>query len=421
MYPIPENATRVRYLGVSGTAYVMSGITFEDNQSARIKIWAGLTAYGSGAEMCGALQSASGSTPQINCTISSDSAGRYRASLADKGNATTTLDSGSNLASGLHTFDLSWNPTTSTATFVVDNSTTTTQILSGSIFPPLEIRIFGRNNGTGTTTTLNGNQILASCELWKNGTLVRSFVPVRVGSVGYLFDRVSGTLFGNAGSGDFTLGPDTFATGVVPTRMMVLGRDRMYDKEIQYIQSTGTQFIDTGIEADYQMGFEMQFTPFGSSATRMGAMSAAKDSSLNAYTRYYIMQDASNIMIALRTNSGLVSANPALAPGSTDVITASYTPATREASIGGKSTTAASQYSDPWTTGNNFFLFAQKQSAIQYHASTKLYYAKFWKNGVLVRDFISVRKGTTGYLYDKVSKQLFGSAGTGSFTPGPDK
>ena len=33
-------------------------------------------------------------------------------------------------------------------------------------------------------------------------------IPVRVGTVGYLYDRVSGQLFGNAGTGDFVIGPD---------------------------------------------------------------------------------------------------------------------------------------------------------------------------------------------------------------------
>lgn len=44
--------------------------------------------------------------------------------------------------------------------------------------------------------------------VFRSGTLVRSYVPVRVGTVGYLFDRVSGTLFGNAGTGAFVIGPD---------------------------------------------------------------------------------------------------------------------------------------------------------------------------------------------------------------------
>lgn len=42
-------------------------------------------------------------------------------------------------------------------------------------------------------------------------------------------------------------------------------------------------------------------------------------------------------------------------------------------------------------------------------------------NGVLVRDYIPVRVGQTGYLFDNVSKQLFGNAGTGAFVIGPDK
>ena len=46
------------------------------------------------------------------------------------------------------------------------------------------------------------------CEIYDGSTIVRSFVPVRVGQVGYLFDRVSGQLFGNAGTGAFTIGPD---------------------------------------------------------------------------------------------------------------------------------------------------------------------------------------------------------------------
>lgn len=41
-----------------------------------------------------------------------------------------------------------------------------------------------------------------------NGILVRDLIPVRVGNVGYMYDRVSGQLFGNTGTGSFVLGPD---------------------------------------------------------------------------------------------------------------------------------------------------------------------------------------------------------------------
>ena len=43
---------------------------------------------------------------------------------------------------------------------------------------------------------------------FRNNIPLRDFIPVRVGQVGYMYDRVSGTLFGNAGTGSFTLGPD---------------------------------------------------------------------------------------------------------------------------------------------------------------------------------------------------------------------
>ena len=47
-----------------------------------------------------------------------------------------------------------------------------------------------------------------SARILVSGTLVRDFIPVRVGSVGYMYDRVSGRLFGNAGTGSFVVGPD---------------------------------------------------------------------------------------------------------------------------------------------------------------------------------------------------------------------
>lgn len=40
------------------------------------------------------------------------------------------------------------------------------------------------------------------------GTTLFDAIPVRVGTVGYMYDRVSGQLFGNMGTGAFVLGPD---------------------------------------------------------------------------------------------------------------------------------------------------------------------------------------------------------------------
>lgn len=49
----------------------------------------------------------------------------------------------------------------------------------------------------------------------------------------------------------------------------------------------------------------------------------------------------------------------------------------------------------------------------------KLYKFSLTVDNVVVRDFIPVRKGQTGYLYDKVTKKLYGAI-SGNFILGPD-
>lgn len=45
-------------------------------------------------------------------------------------------------------------------------------------------------------------------KIWdENGNLVRSYIPVVKEGVGYMYDKVSGTLFGNTGTGSFIAGP----------------------------------------------------------------------------------------------------------------------------------------------------------------------------------------------------------------------
>ena len=84
-----------------------------------------------------------------------------------------------------------------------------------------------------------------------NGVLVRDYIPVRKGTVGYLYDRVTGKLFGNDGTGDFVVGPD-----VVP---------------VEYIESHGTEWIKIpmaassacDISCDFMRTTFSQSAPFG--------------------------------------------------------------------------------------------------------------------------------------------------------------
>ena len=49
---------------------------------------------------------------------------------------------------------------------------------------------------------------IASFSWRRNGELTLDFIPVRLGNIGYMYDRVSGEFFGNQGTGAFIIGPD---------------------------------------------------------------------------------------------------------------------------------------------------------------------------------------------------------------------
>lgn len=90
--------------------------------------------------------------------------------------------------------------------YVVDNEEKATASVS-SFTTPVTVTILGRNLGDGT---YKGTQLtrLYSFRMYESGVIVRDMIPVRVGQVGYMYDRVSGQLFGNASSGSFALGND---------------------------------------------------------------------------------------------------------------------------------------------------------------------------------------------------------------------
>jgi hypothetical protein len=76
-----------------------------------------------------------------------------------------------------------------------------------SFVTPNTLLLFSNHTTTGGIGGLAEMRVYA-CQIFQNDVLVKDFVPVRIGQVGYMYDTVSGELFGNLGTGDFTLGPD---------------------------------------------------------------------------------------------------------------------------------------------------------------------------------------------------------------------
>ena len=70
------------------------------------------------------------------------------------------------------------------------------------------IYIFGINNNNVRLYGVGTTKRIRRFRLFRGAKDIIDLIPVRVGTVGYMYDRVSKTLFGNAGTGDFVLGPD---------------------------------------------------------------------------------------------------------------------------------------------------------------------------------------------------------------------
>ena len=86
----------------------------------------------------------------------------------------------------------------------INGETLTNQSLPGTLSGNNSVKIFMSDYSGG----LRVGRIYWLKLYDSNGVLSRDFVPIRFGSVGYMYDKVSGQLFGNAGTGDFILGND---------------------------------------------------------------------------------------------------------------------------------------------------------------------------------------------------------------------
>ena len=179
-----------------------------------------------------------------------------------------------------------------------------------------------------------------------------------------------------------------------------------YDAEIEYLESTGTQYVDTGVLPSRDLAFSCRFMCVNIN-TGYGNVFGARYSSGQ---REYILSAWGN-------GFAVVGADRKSAIGITpgNICDVSYD---------GSSTLTIDGTQMTMSTAENFadvgtilaFGIRNGGSPAQL-AATRIYGLSLGA----VRDLVPVRVGTAGYLYDRVSGQLFGNMGTGAFVLGPDK
>lgn len=299
------------------------------------------------------------------------------------------------------------------------------------------LTIFGRN--TGGTVQYTAKMKLYSCEIYDNGTLIRNFIPCKnsSGTIG-LYDIVNSQFYTNVGTGGvFTAGPDVpKSTGV---SINYLGSNKVVDiddvqlqelskdtewifqfvlgsklpsgyTELEYIQSSGTQYIDTGFKPNQDSRvvtkFDMIQTDtawrklWGSGSGSYDLDFALWNAGTTKLQSYYGTKINNTVPI---TDMSLnVDANKNIWKYSGETITFDK---------------------NNFTCAYSMYIFnVNKDDNPKYlPGMMKLYLFKIYDNDVLVRDFIPCKNpsGTIG-LYDSVNNQFYQNAGTGTFIAGPE-
>lgn len=90
--------------------------------------------------------------------------------------------------------------------FVVNGLQYGSNLVDLGFTPTLTTYLFAYNNDNTASNLYKGR--ISQFTITQGVDVVMDLIPVRVGSVGYMYDRVSGQLFGNDGTGDFVVGPD---------------------------------------------------------------------------------------------------------------------------------------------------------------------------------------------------------------------
>lgn len=299
-------------------------------------------------------------------------------------------------------------------TVISDGKSETLTLTNGTFTAPYTLTLFG----THRSSMLCGKQRIYSCQIYDNENLVRDYIPkTDANGTPCMYDKItdkyyynsgSGTLNGIAKNGHIEL-PIQHATWATVKQL--------YKKVIEdlvvldYIESTGTQYIDTGFKpsSNTSIDIDIEMTNSGKANAFYGSRTATKSNSFILFAK----SDGTGFNFYYGTTSTVVNS-----PTGTIIGRFSIQQNANVVTINGVSSTLPAEN---FTGTQNMFLFAAN-TAGAFDTQTdinRIRMCKIYDNGTLVRDYIPVLDASgVACLYDKVTNQLFYNQGTGAFIAG---
>lgn len=182
--------------------------------------------------------------------------------------------------------------------------------------------------------------------------------------------------------------------------------------ELTYIESTGTQYIDTGFKpnSNTRIVADMEIT----SGTTSFLFGARHNSSANATSYSFSMVQISGA--SLRSDFGSVETTVSVSPVQRLAIDKNGNTTT----VNGTTVTATAQ---SFSGSYNLALFTVNTAGTinSTKTSAKLYSCQIYDNGTLVRDFVPCKNsGGVFGLYDLANDVFYHNAGSGTFAAGEE-
>lgn len=282
-----------------------------------------------------------------------------------------------------------------------------------------QYRIFGCLLYAGSGYAANYVKIYKA-RFIKNNKLVKDLIPaIDEDNTGYMFDRISHTFYVNGGTGDFLYGEKVYAhkLRLIEENTQLNGLPSGL-KEVEYLESDGNQYIDTGIIGGSKSRIYVCASSDNTSYNM--ALIGARDASTYNYS-FVLWQRATTTNVRFDYSD---STNNSISVAGWDTTK----PNTMEKDAEKNYLNGVQQTSNNTKTFNcnySFYLFGLNTGGTGETAGTqftgKIYSCKIWDDGTLVRDFVPVITTDTNKpgMYDKVSGKLFTNKGTGTdFTYG---
>lgn len=184
-----------------------------------------------------------------------------------------------------------------------------------------------------------------------------------------------------------------------------------YDAKIEYLEGTGTQWIDTDIVSTVNDAVSITLS---TSNFVNSFLCGARANSSSMSGSFFIYGQVSK-KVAFASNNSYTTSSVNVQDGNIHTIEHSKA----GGFIDGTKVVTRSFTAEPSTRSYAIFTVNDRDTPTNI-VSCKLYGFTYSRNGTILMNLIPVRVGTTGYMYDKVSGNLYGNNGSGSFTLGND-